>query len=169
MNYDEVLGLVRDVAVQFQKMQVLGMQGKNKESGEAFRELVTLGIKCLEKNLSFCFFLKRKMPMPDGQYFAATHPLNNNWPVGGEGEEQRHAEGTIHVHVTFVYSILWAGHIETHPEGFDVDFVTFPNHISPHSSSEPRHGDPTKEGGLLSPEEMKRFLRDQGLADLDNR
>ena len=55
MNYDEVLGLVRDVAVQFQKMQVLSMQGKNKESGEAFRELAILGIKCLEKNLGFCF------------------------------------------------------------------------------------------------------------------
>lgn len=166
MNYDEALGLVRDVAVQFQKMQVLSMQGKHKESGEAFRDLAVLGIKCLEKNLGFCFFLKRKMPMPDSQYFAATHPLHNNWPQGGEKETHGRDDGAIHVHVTFVYSILWVGHVETHPEGFDVDFVTFPNHINPHSSSEPRPGDPTKEGGLLSPEEMKRFLKDQGLGDL---
>lgn len=166
MNYDEVLRLVLDVAVKFRRAWILSVQGKNKEYREAFRELTDLGTKCLENNVYFCFFTKQKVPMPDSQYCTVTDPLENNWPQGSEKEIHSHDDGAIHVHVTFVYNTPRVGLVETHPEGFDVDFVTFPKHIRPHSSSEPKPGDPTKEGGLLSPEDMKRFLTDQGLANL---
>lgn len=165
MNLPEVSGLMYEAGKVSQEILLLTSQGRHDEATSLAPQAESIKTKCAEKNIFVSFFVEYRYPMPNSPGMTLTLPPMGNWllPRGTN-------ENTIRVHITLVFKFVFSGHPDMIADGFRVQILNKlgdkDESDAPPAGSEEKTSQPEPEGGLISPEETRRLLKDAGLDGL---
>lgn len=165
VDHDKIVELLQDLGEWVRRMSMLSMSGlaAAEQMRVARSQLQKLYKRCVEANVSVCIFRKMRYPTKENRIFSVKQAMLHNWPS---------EEGAVHAHITCVYRFTYIGHVEMHAEAIEVELMNPPatGAPSPHSHDEPPPETIVPdEGRVLSDEETKRFLKNIGLGDLDQK